>query len=620
MRIDGDQMVQITLYAQPMGSEPYLNLSTFGVADEAAAEQSQNIKGLTDIGRQVCETAQTMDEEASISGTSMDGSSYEWGLRIEMKNLNVDMLCKTNSKKPMTVKDHIIKLEINGEMENVESFIRTLVSDLARNPFEVINWDNLLKSENTTKEKVVSDWEMILGIQEQESAQPLPASPEDESDEPTPTAPTPVATPVSRNATPDGKLEDYSKPETEPESEPIPTPTPVAVAPRSKRRVKMKLKKNHDATTRPCPKCKEIVHIDPTQDPIVFKCPNCGLKGKFKRKKKPVSRVAKEVPEPKMAEEVPEPKMAEEVPEPKMAEEVPEPEKEPEEEPEPEPEPEEKPEPEPEPEEEPEPEKEPEEEPEPEPEPEEEPEPEPEPEEEPEPESEPEEVPEPEKEPEEEPEPEKEPEPEPEPIKEPEEMTPEAKLEEYFEKAERFKNRNQYHDAVRYYDMILDLEPENSQALNNKGIILWANKKYKLAIELFDQVLELDKTNAEALINKAASLNRLGEKDAALKLYDELLEYDNTNTDAWSNKGVILFSRLKYEEASECFANAVKNNPNDEDSWFNLGYVLEKLGQYDNAVKAYEKVLKLNPGNNEDIRAYHDCLKRVRQEVLKDWS
>ena len=85
-------MVQITLYAQPMGSEPYLNLSTFGVADEAAAEESQNIKGLTDIGRQVCETAQTMDEEASIAGTSMEGSSYEWGLRIEMNNLTFDMI------------------------------------------------------------------------------------------------------------------------------------------------------------------------------------------------------------------------------------------------------------------------------------------------------------------------------------------------------------------------------------------------------------------------------------------------------------------------------------------------------------------------------------------------
>jgi len=603
----GGLMTKITLYAQPMGSEPYLNMSTFGVVDKAESEQYQNIKALTDVGRKICETAQALDDEASIAGTSIEGSSFDWGLRIDMKNLKIEMNCKSYTDEPMTVKDHIVKLIFRGDLDSIQAFVQKFVSDLNYLPFEINNWDYFSKSEKVSKDEVVADWNKVLSTKE--GAPPAPEPPPAEA---------PASEPTIEEAP-----QDFPVPGIEPvppKLGEVPPSKPLRPMPKKKRRIKLKVKKKGKADTRPCPRCKEIVPVDPTQDPIVFECPNCGLKGKFKRKKK-----IPPAPKPKMVEKT----LEEAIEKPgkvPIEEEVEKKVEEIEKEPEPEvTEPEEEipevkePEPEAEPEV-----KEPEEEtPEVK-----EPEPKAEPEVE-EPEEEIPEVkesePEPEaevKEPEEEIPEVKEPEPEaePEPIPEPPKVSPEERLEEFLDKAERYKNRNQYHDAVRYYDMVLDIDPNHTQALNNKGLILWANRKYKLAIEHFDHILELDPKNQEAIINKAASFNRLGEKDKAIKLYDELLEDDKTNADAWSNKGVILFSQQRYEEAEKCFKNAVENNPDDEDSWFNYAFVLEKLDKFQEATDAYETVLKLNPGNSEATRAYHQCLKVLRREMLKDWQ
>ena len=204
--------------------------------------------------------------------------------------------------------------------------------------------------------------------------------------------------------------------------------------------------------------------------------------------------------------------------------------------------------------------------------------------------------------------------------KAPEWQDPEVKLDEYLKKAERYKKRNQYHDAMKYYDLVLEIDPEHIDALNNKGLILWENRKYKLAIEQFDRVLDLDPDNQDVIINIAASLNRLGKKENALQMYDELLARDNTNSDAWSNKGVILFQLKHFSEAENCFRMAVENDSKDEASWFNLGIVLEKSEKFKAAASAYEHVCNLNPDNVDAKRAYEHCVKELHRDMMKDWD
>ena len=189
-------------------------------------------------------------------------------------------------------------------------------------------------------------------------------------------------------------------------------------------------------------------------------------------------------------------------------------------------------------------------------------------------------------------------------------------IDEYLEKAMRYKERNQYHDAMTYFDKVLALDPDHIDALNNKGLILWLNKKYRLAMEQFYHVLDIDPENKDVIINIAASLSRLGKKEKALRMYDELLARDPVNGDALSNKGVILFSQRKFEAAQECFRLAVEHNPHDVELLFNFGCSLEKLRKFDEAVKTYERILELDPHHDQARRAHEQCLKEHRFDML----
>ncbi len=201
-----------------------------------------------------------------------------------------------------------------------------------------------------------------------------------------------------------------------------------------------------------------------------------------------------------------------------------------------------------------------------------------------------------------------------------EELTREERIKSYLKKADRCSKRGIHDETAKYYDMILALDPKHVEALINKGLLLWGDRKYRLAIEQYDQVLEIEPNNQEALINKAASLNRLGKKDLALEIYDDLLEQDDTNADAWSNKGVIYFSLDRFQDAETCFKNAVEHNVFNEESWFNLGFVLEKLGNYTKAKDAYDNVLGINPDNEEAMHASEQCAKAARREMLSSWD
>ena len=83
----------------------------------------------------------------------------------------------------------------------------------------------------------------------------------------------------------------------------------------------------------------------------------------------------------------------------------------------------------------------------------------------------------------------------------------------------------------------MELNRENVDALNNKGLIVYNQGKYEEALNCFNRVIEI----------------------APYSIY------------GWTNKGLILYNQEKYEEAITCFAKALDIEPRYRPSWNNLG-------------------------------------------------
>mgnify|MGYP001566201508 FL=1 len=96
-------------------------------------------------------------------------------------------------------------------------------------------------------------------------------------------------------------------------------------------------------------------------------------------------------------------------------------------------------------------------------------------------------------------------------------------------------NESKYDKAIIYLDKILEIDPQNINALNNKGGILIKSGNYSNAIDYFDEILKIDGNNTQALNNKAIALSKLQLYVQSLELFYKSLLTDPSNQNTFNN-------------------------------------------------------------------------------------
>ncbi|WP_094228917.1 tetratricopeptide repeat protein [Methanolobus psychrotolerans] len=84
---------------------------------------------------------------------------------------------------------------------------------------------------------------------------------------------------------------------------------------------------------------------------------------------------------------------------------------------------------------------------------------------------------------------------------------------------------------MHYFDLALQLNPNNPGALNNKGMLLHRKGKFHEAIECYDKILNQYNMSGSvpALYNKSLALKELGRNEAALNFMNKALKQQPDN-------------------------------------------------------------------------------------------
>ena len=83
-------------------------------------------------------------------------------------------------------------------------------------------------------------------------------------------------------------------------------------------------------------------------------------------------------------------------------------------------------------------------------------------------------------------------------------------------------NLERYDEAIQYFDKALQIDPNDTVALNNKGDALYQLGKYDEAIQNYDKALQIDPNDTVALNNKGNALSTLAN---TMKLYSIMTKH-----------------------------------------------------------------------------------------------
>ena len=178
----------------------------------------------------------------------------------------------------------------------------------------------------------------------------------------------------------------------------------------------------------------------------------------------------------------------------------------------------------------------------------------------------------------------------------------------------------------------IQLEPNDSNAHYNLGVILQILRRLDEAEVSFRQTIKLKPDYIEALNNLGIILKEHRKLDEAENNFRKIIELKPSFAEAHNNLGVTMKELGRIEESEPCYRKAIRLNPNYAEAYINLGITLEHLGRLEEAMYIYSKTIDLNlhlPKLSESIaglltsyvphKKFFNPIVMVNEEIKKNY-
>lgn len=154
-------------------------------------------------------------------------------------------------------------------------------------------------------------------------------------------------------------------------------------------------------------------------------------------------------------------------------------------------------------------------------------------------------------------------------------------------------------NADRLYDEILNIQPDNPDALHLKGLIASQSGNYESAIEFICKAIKIMPDFQEFHNNLALIHLEHGNIHESIKCSNNAIKINPNIATPHFNIGNTFFRLAKYDEAVTSYKNALRLDPSNDAAAYNLGNVYKELDDLGNAKIYYEKTIAIAPGHGD---------------------
>jgi len=205
-----------------------------------------------------------------------------------------------------------------------------------------------------------------------------------------------------------------------------------------------------------------------------------------------------------------------------------------------------------------------------------------------------------------------------------------------YEKGNSCIKRKKFSSAIKYFDRVLEKEPENFMALVRKSVTYdkWGRRdesikcmrevishkpefvsvigteslNYDKLRELQESILkkDIDKVEEKNLesknevefvkwFNRGHKALSGGDNKNAIASFSKAIEIDPDSVEARNNLGVAYFNQSNNQKAMEYFQKAHDMDPKSPEVLYNLGITMRGAREFEKAIDCYQKAIELDP-------------------------
>ncbi|MDX2141644.1 MAG: tetratricopeptide repeat protein [Chloroflexota bacterium] len=162
------------------------------------------------------------------------------------------------------------------------------------------------------------------------------------------------------------------------------------------------------------------------------------------------------------------------------------------------------------------------------------------------------------------------------------------------ESAENIETRNS-NTTIRTVDQLIADFPNDTRVYFAAAFVYTSANDLEAAIEAFTNALEIDPDNLDALLNRGVLYLGTGEYDRAIRDATRAIELSPYSAPAYTLRGQALyFGERDYLAAIEDFNRSIEIDPTDGGGYFLRAQAYYKLENYESAITDYTQAIALN--------------------------
>jgi len=140
---------------------------------------------------------------------------------------------------------------------------------------------------------------------------------------------------------------------------------------------------------------------------------------------------------------------------------------------------------------------------------------------------------------------------------------------------------------------VIEMNPNDPNTYNNRGIISAKNGEYETAIAQFTRAFQRNPAFGEAYYNRGLVDVAIGQLGQAVLDFTKVVEIKPKFIEGYINRGRIYIAMSQYDQAISDFTKIIEIDPTSGESYFSRSLACYAKGEYDNAWEDVNKIRSL---------------------------